>query len=250
VELFKQVSIDWLGKKWHFFGFSWLLIALGIVGFIHNYRTTGEGLVLGIDFSGGTLVQLKFNQKPNLDLLRKTLRKEAETPPLIQSIGKPDQNNVQIRMQAFFGGSDVHSGRQEMLGLLRKSFDPEHVNSSQIDFNNTGFDSLFQYLLSGDPDNLKAQNKTSQEIDQYYRGLAKKMIDFRDKDRDGLVNSLDALKNVSGVTNAAVAGLEKGCFAGPVAVKGYESIGAIAGSDLRRRASWAVGLSFLGMLVN
>jgi preprotein translocase subunit SecF len=249
VEIFKQVSIDWLGKKWLFFGFSWLLIAVGVVGFVHNYRTAGEGLILGIDFSGGTMIQLKFNQKPNLDVIRKSLRKGSETPPLIQSIGKPELNNVQVRMQTFLGGSDLHSGRQELLNLLGKSFAPEHMNSKQTDFNNTGFDTLFHYLITADPDNLRSQNKTSQEVDQYYRGLAKKLIDYRDVDKDGLVNSLDVLKEVSGVSKSVIASLEQGCYAGPVAVKGYESIGAVVGSDLRRSAAWAVGLSFLGMLI-
>ena len=43
--------------------------------------------------------------------------------------------------------------------------------------------------------------------------------------------------------------LKKNFYAGPFAIKGSESIGAVVGSDLRRRATLAVGLSFLGMLV-
>jgi preprotein translocase subunit SecF len=249
VEIFKNVSIDWLGKKWWFFGVSWFFVLLGAIGFFHNYRTTGKGLVEGIDFTGGSIAYLKFQQKPDLDVIRKVVKPESSTPPLIQTYGKPDQNSVQIRMQTVFGGSDLHSGRQQLLSLLRKSFDAEHLNSRQIDFNNTGADALFQNLLSADPDNLRNQSKTSQEIDQYYRSLAQKMKDYRDKDRDGLVSSLDDLKNIPGLSNSVLANLKQNCYAGSVALKAFESIGAVVGSDLRRRAELAVGLSFLGMLI-
>jgi preprotein translocase subunit SecF len=46
-----------------------------------------------------------------------------------------------------------------------------------------------------------------------------------------------------------VASLGEVCYAGPFAIKGVESVGAVVGSDLRRRALLAVGISFLGMLV-
>jgi preprotein translocase subunit SecF len=250
VEILKNVSIDWLRKKWLFFGISWFFIALGVLGVIRNYRATGEGLAFGIDFSGGTLVKIKFQQKPDFNLLRKALEKEAEkTPPIIQTYGKPEQNTVQVRMQRVFSGSDVRAGQQQVLSQLRKFFDAEHLNSRQADFNNIGSDALYQHLLSADPDNFKNQNKTIQETDEYYRGMAQKLYDYRENQKGGLVDSLDDLKNIPGLSNPVVAGLKQGFYAGPVAVKGLESIGAVVGSDLRRRAAYAVGFSFLGMLV-
>ena len=70
-----------MSKKWWFFGFSWLLIVLGVIGyFMHG------GLSYGIDFTGGTIIYLKFNQNPDLDLIRNSLKTEAATPPLIQTV--------------------------------------------------------------------------------------------------------------------------------------------------------------------
>jgi len=43
--------------------------------------------------------------------------------------------------------------------------------------------------------------------------------------------------------------LQKDFYAGPFSVKGVETVGAIVGKDLRRKASLAVGVSFLFMLV-
>ena len=42
---------------------------------------------------------------------------------------------------------------------MRKAFDPEHVGSQQVDFNNVGLDALNKYLLEADPDNLKSSEQ-------------------------------------------------------------------------------------------
>ncbi len=245
MELFKQLSINWLSKKWWFFGFSWLLIALGVIGYI-----THKGLSYGIDFTGGTVIQIKFKEKPDLDHLRTSLKTEAKSPPLIQRIGDPGANEVQVRLQMAPGvekGSE--SGRESVIALLRKTFDPDHITSAQLDFNNVGEDALYKLLLAADPENLRNQSKTTQEIDTRYKTLAKNLLTFRNNTRGGLVTSLDDLKNAPGVSDAVISNLKSGFYASPFAIKAYESVSAIVGSDLRRRATLAVGLSFLGMLV-
>jgi preprotein translocase subunit SecF len=248
VEIFKHVSIDWLSKKWLFFGLSWFLIALGVLGYILN-----KGLKFGIDFTGGTVIYAKFSQKTDPNRIRKALETDSVSPPVIQAYGKDFQNTVQIRMQTIFGGDNIRAGRKKVLDLLRKEFDPEHINSTQIDFNNvkfeTGFEVLPRHLISADPENLKIQNKTSQEIDDRYRSLAQLLLDFRDKQQDGLVGSLEDLKSVPGASGSVIASLKQGFYAGPVAVKGMDSLGAVVGSDLRRRAELAVLASFAGMLI-
>lgn len=244
MEIFRQVSIDWLAKKWIFFGISWVLLAAGVVGwFVHG------GLTWGIDFTGGTQLTLKFNKTPDLDLIRRSLKPEAVGATIIQRYDVESENAVLVRMQTVLAAGDMQKGQSQMQLLLRQAFDPEHATTSLIDFNNVGYDALEKYLLGLDPDNWKAQNKTSQEIDSHYQGLAQSMLDYRNKTRGGLVPSLDDLKSVSGVSAQDVEALHKSFYAGPFAIKGVESLGAVVGSDLRRRAMLAVGLSFLGMLV-
>ena len=66
----------------------------------------------------------------------------------------------------------VQKGQRELQSLLRQAFDPEHVTTSLTDFNSVGFDALSKYLLGLDPDNWRAQNKTSQELDSHYAAVA------------------------------------------------------------------------------
>jgi preprotein translocase subunit SecF len=245
VEIFKQLSVDWLGKRWWFLCSSLLLLALGIGGYIMH-----SGLKYGIDFTGGTIMLLKFNAKPDLDLIRESLSPEAETPPLIQRYDAPSQNTVQIRLQsALEENEDLEAGRKRLLVVLRKVFDPEHAESQLHDFNNVGLDTVYKYLIEEDPDDLVSEGKGSLEVEQYYQDKAQLLKDFRDKDREGLVSGLDDLKQLPGISEAMIASLEKDFYAGPFAVKGHESVGAIVGKDLRYKATLAVLFSFGGMLV-
>ena len=245
MELFKQISIDWLRKKWWFFGLSWVLIMLGIVSYIMH-----DGLKYGIDFTGGTVIYLKFKDKPSLDLIRKSVQTESISPPLIQSYGTEDANEVQVRLQT----SEIESGQKELLVLLRQEFDPDHAAAADgakpFDFNNIGKDAFANILLESDPDNLSSQDKTTQEITAYYKNLAQSLLAYRNETSKGLVSSLDDVKKAhGGVSDAVVASLKEDFYAGPFAIKGMDRISARVGSDLRRRATLAVLLSFLGMLV-
>ena len=245
MEIFRDVSIDWLGKKWYFLGASWVLFALGVIG----YFVRG-GFAYGIDFTGGTIIYLKFNTAPDLDRIRKALKPEAVGTTIIQSYGEPGDNSVQVRLATVFEASqDVDSGQRAVQKLLREAFDAEKGGSGNADFNNVAVDPVAQYLIQADPDNLKAQSKTIGEIETHYRTVAAALLDYRNKTRGGLVSSMDELAKARGVSQQVVESLKKNFYAGPFAIKGVESVGAVVGSDLRRRAALAVGLSFLGMLI-
>jgi preprotein translocase subunit SecF len=245
VEIFRAVSIDWISKKWYFLGASWVLIVIGAIGYwLHG------GFSYGIDFTGGTIIKLKFNKTPDLDLIRRSLRPDAVGATIIQRYDDPAKNSVQVRMQTVFGsGKSVDEGHREVQLLLRRAFDPENVGSSKMDFNNAGLDVLAKFLIESDPDNFRGQSKTAQELQNHYRDVSGSLLDYRNTVGEGLVGSLDDLRKASGVTPAVVESLKKAYYSGPFAVKGVESVGAIVGSDLRRRAVLAVALSFLGMLV-
>jgi len=245
VELFKQTSIDWLGKKWWFAGISAFLLVLGVAAYFLR-----GGLNYGIDFTGGRVVFIKFQQEPDLDRIREALKSEAASAPTIQRYDQPSKNQVVVRMQmpAQSEQTDVQEGKQRILNALRREFDPDNAGTQKADFNNSGLDALNQHLLDTDPDNLGSQNKTTQEVDDYYAKLAQSLKDYRDETRGGLVSSLDDLGK-AGASPAVIGGLKDKYYAGPFTVIGNETIGAVAGSDLRRRATLAIGLSFIGMLV-
>jgi len=245
VEILRDVSVDWLGKKWYFLAVSFVLLALGVASFLAK-----GGFRYGIDFTGGTIIYLKFNQTPDIDKIRDALKPESVGTAIIQRYDRPELNSVVVRMQSTLESEQgVDTGQKAVRDLLLQAFDPQNVGRSERDFNSAGLESVEQHLLSADPDGLRAQNKTVQELEDYYGKEARALLSFRDRTSDGLVSSLEDLKRAPGVTPTAVESLRTGFYTGPFAVKGVESVGAVVGSDLRRRASLAVGLSLLGMLI-
>lgn len=246
MEIFRQTSIDWLGKRWWFYGISTALLVIGVIAYV-----TRGGLNFGIDFTGGTIVKIKFQKTPDLELIRNALKSVSATPPSIQRYDLPSKNTVQVRMQTVEGaeGDGIGADRQALLNVLQKTMDPGRVGGREVDFNHVGLDALNKYLLGADPDILRNQSKTTQEIDDYYRNLAQAMLDYRNKDNEGILPFLDDLKGAPGVTDAAIAALKKEYYSGPFAIIGTERVGAIVGSELRHRATLAVVLSLMAMLV-
>src|SRR6202008_2639702 len=55
--LFRDVNVDWLGKKWYVLAFSLIFSVAGVLSILFWH-----GIKLGIDFRGGTLVYVQFDQ--------------------------------------------------------------------------------------------------------------------------------------------------------------------------------------------
>ena len=68
-----DTNIDFIGKRFWVYGASALLILIGIISAVW-----GNGLKMGIDFAGGVIVQVQF-QEPVAD---EALKKGLDTPAL------------------------------------------------------------------------------------------------------------------------------------------------------------------------
>ncbi len=89
----KQTHIDFMGKFKTALMFSGLLILAGIASIaVHG------GLKFGIDFEGGTLVQLKFPEAPAIDSIRSGLREIGLADSTIQEFGSPDTILIRVEI--------------------------------------------------------------------------------------------------------------------------------------------------------
>jgi len=88
--LIGKTSIDFIGKRYMFFAVSALLIAAGAASM------AVKGLNLGLDFTGGTLLQVRFEQKVTTAQVREAMTK-AGLETSIQSF--TDRNAYQIKIK-------------------------------------------------------------------------------------------------------------------------------------------------------
>src|SRR5260370_28463096 len=91
IELFKQPNIDWMGKAKYFYVLSGILLLAGWLSILY-----GSGIRYGIDFKGGTNVDVRFAQPPNFDKLRSGLAAQGLGNTEIQRITKLDNTKYHI----------------------------------------------------------------------------------------------------------------------------------------------------------
>jgi preprotein translocase subunit SecF len=70
VELLGKTNIDFVGKRYIAYAISIILILLGVVALIQIFRGAAN---MGIDFAGGTSVQVKFERPVDLGAVRQAL---------------------------------------------------------------------------------------------------------------------------------------------------------------------------------
>ena len=91
MEIFKTDKIyDFMGKRLPFLGLSSILVIASIL------LLFTKGLNFGIDFVGGTIVQVKYEQAAPLDKIRETLKQSKYTNATITKFGSDEEIVIRI----------------------------------------------------------------------------------------------------------------------------------------------------------
>ena len=114
--LFKEPRIDFVGRRRYAFALSALVIAAGVA-----LLFTRGGLPLGIDFSGGSLIVLRFEQPTGEGAVRDALAVVEEK--VVQQYGDPGSNEVLVRLPLAGPevGASLEAGANEVVDALRAS---------------------------------------------------------------------------------------------------------------------------------
>ena len=240
IELFKQPNIDWMGKAKYFFLLSGTLLVIGWAAIFFK-----GGIKYGIDFRGGTNVDVRFAQPPNIDQLRKGLQAQGLGNSEIQSISdiaNPNSNEVMIFVEQT-GQMDqaLDEGKSKVLTALNATYGSS--TSSKPDFNSVTPTALANFLAQRDPLNLSVNAADK------YQQLAKSLLDYRDRVSNGIITNFDALASASGVTPAVVSAVKDSFSLGPFAVRDVAIVGPKVGGELRNQAIRVTLYALAGMLV-
>jgi preprotein translocase subunit SecF len=90
--LFDNANYDFIKWRWHAIGLSAVII---IAGLVYGLQ---KGIPLGIDFSGGTILVVKFDQPVSDDQVRQALVASIAGDQVIQAYGDPSANQKLIRL--------------------------------------------------------------------------------------------------------------------------------------------------------
>lgn len=103
MHIFKHPDYDFLRWKWYAIALSWVLIIAGLV-FIKT-----KGMPRGVEFSGGTIVILKFPTVPDVEQVRAALDRTIPgggANAIVQRYDDPALNEVMVRV----GSTGVERG--------------------------------------------------------------------------------------------------------------------------------------------
>ena len=109
MHIFKNPHYDFVRWKWHAIALSWIIILAGAV------VIWTKGMPKGVEFSGGTIVIVKFDQQPNIEHVRDALERTipgSGANAIVQQYGEPAAKQVMIR---------VHTAGAESGGSLSAS---------------------------------------------------------------------------------------------------------------------------------
>src|SRR6476660_4080771 len=96
-QILHDVNIDWLGNRRWFIGVSVLLMLAGLGSAIFRQSTGREAFNMGVDFKGGTVVTVRFKQRPSAEVIRDALIKAGLKDAIIQPVtDKPDLALIKI----------------------------------------------------------------------------------------------------------------------------------------------------------
>src|SRR5213593_2262808 len=112
IEIFRDVKVNWLGKRKLYLAISGSVMLLGLVSLVvkHGFR-------YGVDFRGGTIVTVRFQQKPDIEKIRQLLRENGAPDSQPQELA--GRNDVLIEFQGA-KEEDASAGRSVIINALNK----------------------------------------------------------------------------------------------------------------------------------
>jgi preprotein translocase subunit SecF len=113
LEIVKNTNIDFMGRRKFAFVFSSILAIIGIIATIQVANGRAN---LGIDFAGGTAIQLKFTQKADLSAVRSALEKGGVKDFELQDF--PGTNKILIRVKK--SESELGKSADVITGVISK----------------------------------------------------------------------------------------------------------------------------------
>jgi preprotein translocase subunit SecF len=115
MRIFTNAHYDFIRWRWHAIAFSLLVILAG-VGMMAT-----RGVPLGIDFSGGTIVIVKFQKATSENDVRRALE-SVPGEEVIQAYGDPAQNQILVRLPIMEGaeqGASLEQGARQIVNALK-----------------------------------------------------------------------------------------------------------------------------------
>ncbi len=113
--------------------FSLIFSVAGVISMGWHWAHTGSPVALGVDFRGGTQVQLQFQQVPDADQIRVALEAAGIRDARIQAYDKPENREMLISLPEQTNESALDAGQKQIVDALHSHYgNPFTVRNVQV----------------------------------------------------------------------------------------------------------------------
>ncbi len=229
MQFFKDTKIDFMSKKLWFLGLSVVLIIMSIVSL------STRGLQMGIEFTGGAEIQIKFLNNVTVQEIRDKLSQRGLGKAQIQRIGDPQNNEILVR--AVSEGGEQEQISKAIVESLMDEEQARRVSSGLLDLNIADKKEI-EYVIQAFP-GASAERATD---------IASAIMIYRDT-HAGLIRDYSEIQSLPALTPEYFQFLKEKTFLGGFAIMRNEFIGAVVAPELRNKALLAIAGSLAGMLI-
>ncbi|MEI6614245.1 MAG: protein translocase subunit SecF [Chrysiogenales bacterium] len=240
MRIFKEEpKIKFINKRYYAFGLSAIIMIAGLVMFFTR------GFNMGIDFSGGTMIEVSLQKNTSVQQLRNMLAKinlgdaqitqiRGENKFFIKTLASLKKLNLNHTLKM----EDIEEyeivAREIRSGML-DAVERDQAAAGKVDLNNTAEGEIARFLRDkglGDDD---------------AQASAKIVIGLR-KNKTGIIGDFTALEK-AGIKHRVMTVLRDNSFLSKFTFLSVEFVGPQVGQDLRRKAALACIWALIGMLV-
>jgi len=126
MEFFKKVSnFDFMGKRWYAITGSLVLFVFSIISLIF------PGLNLGVDFTGGTVIELSYTQPVELGAVRNILSHGGYSDAVVQNFGTTRDILIRVAPRADMTSVALS---EKILEVLRAGINNNQVEIRRVEF--------------------------------------------------------------------------------------------------------------------
>ncbi len=242
----KEPNFQFMNKRGAAFAFSGIIIAVGVFLFYSH------GFNLGIDFTGGTKIEVSFREEIPVNKLRKALDEVGMAKSTIQQLGEEKKKffiKTAKSLESETGTEDAtvennvqDENEDETVGIsniIREALltpEDKELSAAKLDLNNSSQADIASWLVS------KGVNRTTAEE------TAAQLDELRTTNDSGLINSFQELEGL-GLKSQPLSVLKEHTFLGRFTFLSVETVGPQVGQDLRQKATLATVWAMLGLLV-
>ena len=237
MRFFQNTNIDFVGARYKAFILSAVVIAAGLVSMIAK-----GGLKLGVDFVGGTIIQVRFDEPVAIGDLRSTMTRAGYAKAEIQEFG--EDNEYMLRIESVGEAADASALLGEWLAAAAPGRNWRVVSSrEQTPDPSRGFDGATIVVVEAD--SLPAIEDVVAAIRSGGHGV----LDATAETATRVAFRLPLLGAEAKVADEIKAELAKAFPERAIEIRRTETVGPKIGKELANRAWAAIIVSLFGILV-